>query len=191
MFYSFPPIILASQSPRRKNILENLGLHFEVRVAEVEESYPADLSPERVAIFLAQKKASAFKVLSKEKLLLGMDTIVCLGNQILGKPQSADDAIQTLTLLSGKAHTVITGVCILWKEAIHTFAEKTTVFFNELTPQEIEYYVHHFKPYDKAGSYGAQDWMGLVAIQRIEGDFYNVLGLPANRLITTLKQLLS
>jgi septum formation protein len=191
MFYSFPPIILASQSPRRKNILENLGLPFEVMAADVEESYPAELAPERVATFLAEKKALPFKPLSEEKLLLAMDTIVCIGNQILGKPQNSEDAIQTLTLLSGKAHIVITGVCILWKKAIHTFAEKTTVFFNELTSQEIEYYVHHFKPYDKAGSYGAQDWMGLVAIQRVEGDFYNVLGLPANRLITVLKQLLS
>ncbi|MCS6905403.1 MAG: Maf family protein [Bacteroidia bacterium] len=190
MFFPFPPILLASQSPRRKDILEKLGLAFEVLASEIEESYPPGLPPEEIAIFLAQKKALFFKEFSFDKVVLGLDTLVCLENCVLGKPANAQEATSMLNLLAGKAHQVITGVCILWKDICHTFYEKTTVYFNSLTPAEIEYYITHFQPYDKAGSYGAQDWMGLVAIQKVEGDFYNVIGLPANRLLKELKLIL-
>lgn len=183
-------IILASQSPRRKQLLEWAEVPFEIIVKETDESYPADLSIEETAIHIARNKALAVKDGVQEPVpILAADTIVVLEGRIIGKPKDREDAINILSSLSGKEHKVITGVVILNNINEVAFAETTNVQFHELTPAQIEFYVDNYKPYDKAGAYAIQEWIGVVGIETINGDFYNVMGLPVSRVVQALKNL--
>lgn len=180
-------IILASKSPRRQNLLKELGFDFEIITKEVEEIYPPELKREQVAVFLSELKASAFEADLKENdLVITSDTIVCLGDEIIGKPTDREDAINMLGKLSGNKHEVITAVTLLSKEKRHTFYEVTEVSFKPLTIAEIEYYIDNYKPFDKAGSYGVQEWIGYIAIEKINGSYYNVMGLPVKRVYEEL-----
>lgn len=185
-------IILASGSPRRKQLLELAEIPFEVVVSEIDESYPAGLSPAKIAMHIACNKSTAVqKKLTSgnhfdDYTIIGADTVVVLGNEIIGKPSDRKNAIAILTRLSGKIHKVITGVCILSGSNKNVFAEGTEVEFHKLSISQIEYYVDHYKPYDKAGSYAIQEWIGAVGIKSIKGDFYNVMGLPVSRVVREL-----
>lgn len=181
-------IILASNSPRRKELLTSLGLDFTVRVKEVDENFPATLQRQEVAEYLAGKKAAAYlPELQEEEVLITADTIVCLHNKVLNKPVDLPEAHTMLRALSGKAHEVYTGVCLLSTRKRVIFYDVTRVYFKELSDAEITWYVHKYQPLDKAGAYGAQDWIGMVAIQKLEGSFYNVMGLPVHKLYTELQ----
>ncbi len=176
-------IILGSQSPRRKQLLSELGLQFEIRTKDIPEEYPSHLKGERIAIYLAELKANSLKeTLTEKELLITADTIVLVQERMLAKPANSAEATEMLTLLSGQMHEVFTGVCLLSLEKKSTFVVRTKVYFRTLTPEEIEYYIRQFKPYDKAGAYGAQDWLGLVGIEKIEGSYFNVMGLPTKEL---------
>lgn len=176
-------IILASKSPRRQELLASLGIQFSVKTKEVEEVYPEALPKEQVPVYLAELKAKAFQHDLQEKdLLITADTVVCLGHEILGKPADYDDAYKMLTKLSGKEHQVITGVCLTSATKSVTFYAVSDVEFKTLTHDEIDYYIREFKPYDKAGSYGIQEWIGAIGITTIKGSFYNVMGLPIQKL---------
>lgn len=181
-------IVLASGSPRRQDLLKQVGLEFEVMVRPVMEVYPADIGADRIASHLSAIKADAFeKAFFRENtLLITADTIVCLGDEVLGKPSGRTEAIQTLELLSGKMHRVITGVSLRSRNKSLDFSVNTNVFFKHLQKQEIEYYVDNYEPFDKAGAYGIQEWIGLVGVEKIEGSFYNVMGLPVLRLYEEL-----
>ena len=175
-------IILASKSPRRSQLLKWAEIKFDVVVAETDESYPTGLSPEEVAIHIASNKAMGIKsslrydgTNGKDYTILAADTIVVLDNKIIGKPSGREDAINTLSLLSGRVHKVITGVCILTKEKKIVFAEQTEVEFCELLQSQVAYYVDNYKPYDKAGAYAVQEWIGVTGVKSINGDFYNVM----------------
>ncbi|WP_293939559.1 Maf family protein [Sphingobacterium sp. UBA5996] len=182
-------VILGSQSPRRKQLLAGLGLTFEVEVRETAESVDPNLSAIEAVRQIAICKAEAFRD-RVDCLIICADTVVVSDKgEILGKPKDAQEAITTLTNLSGKKHLVLTAVAILWKGKISTFVEKTTVYFYELNRDEIEYYVTKFAPLDKAGSYGIQEWIGLIAIEKIEGEYNNVVGLPTAKLYQELKKL--
>ncbi|MCC9167073.1 Maf family nucleotide pyrophosphatase [Pontibacter harenae] len=183
------PLLLASNSPRRKELLASLGLTFEVRVKEVSEDFPDTLKREEVAEFLASHKADAYKEDLQEEALITADTIVCLDDKILNKPASAEEAYAMLRALSGQTHEVITGVCVLMKEGKTVFHDSTTVYFKELTDAEINYYIQHYKPFDKAGAYGIQEWIGMIGIEKIEGTYFNVVGLPVQKLYENLVQL--
>ncbi len=182
-------IILASQSPRRKQLLEWAEVPFEVLVKETDESYPQQLSVEDIAVHIARNKALAIQ---KEnfnlKPVLAADTIVVLGEKIIGKPRDREDAIHILSSLSGQQHRVITGVVILHNEKETAFADITEVVFHELTNEQIVFYVDKYKPYDKAGAYAIQEWIGVVGIKTVTGDFYNVMGLPVSRVVQELKK---
>lgn len=179
-------IILASNSPRRKELLNQLGLDFEVRVMSgIDESYPDNLPSKDVAKYIASKKSSAYSIASDE-LLITADTIVVVGHDILGKPHDREDACRMLREISGKTHHVITGVCIRTDSKQSRFSVSTDVKFKNLTDGEIDFYVDHFKPYDKAGAYGIQEWIGLVGVESISGSFYNVMGLPVQRIYEEL-----
>ena len=180
-------IILASKSPRRQNLLKELGFDFEIKTKEIEEISPPELQRENVALFLSELKASAFvDDLNENDLIITSDTIVCLGNEIIGKPKGREDAIKMLGKLSGNKHEVITAVTFLSKEKKHTFYEETAVYFKALTFQEIEYYVDNYQPFDKAGSYGIQEWIGYIGIEKIIGSYFNVMGLPVKRVYEEL-----
>lgn len=179
-------LILASNSPRRRELLTMANIDFEVIVKPTDESYPFDLSIEKIANYIALQKALAIQIDYPTRKIIAADTIVILNGQILGKPSNRDEAINMLQSLSGKAHEVITGVCILEGNQQTEFSEKTLVEFYPLTQAQIDYYVDHFKPFDKAGSYGIQEWIGAIGIKRIEGCYYNVVGLPLSRLISFL-----
>lgn len=183
-------IILASNSPRRKELLGGLGLSFEVRTMKgIDESYPADLKGEDIPIYISGKKAEAYRdVMAEDEMIITADTIVYDNSQVLGKPKDREDAISMLRQLSGHAHDVITGVSIVTKVKTIQFASTSKVYFASLTDEEIEYYVDSYKPFDKAGSYGIQEWIGFVGVTRIEGSYFNVMGLPIQRLYTELKQ---
>jgi septum formation protein len=188
-------IILASQSPRRKQLLEWAEVPFDVLVKETDESYPENLSIEEIAIHIARNKALAVKT-SKisgtgESLpvILAADTIVVLDNEIIGKPKDKEDAVEILSALSGRQHKVITGVVILNGEEERCFAETTEVEFHDLSPAQVEFYVNKYKPYDKAGAYAIQEWIGVVGIKSIQGDFYNVMGLPVSRVVKEIENL--
>lgn len=175
-------IILASGSPRRQQFFKDLDLKFEIRLKEVEEIYPNDLKAEEITNYLAELKANAFLgELSDNDILVTSDTIVWHENKALGKPRDYQDAFQMLQSLSGKTHEVITSVCIRTKAKTDTFYEVTRVTFNELPDEAISYYLDNYKPFDKAGSYGIQEWIGLVAIARIDGSYANVVGLPVDK----------
>lgn len=182
-------IILASQSPRRKQLLEWAEVPFEVIVKETDESYPPQLSVEDIAIHIARNKALAIQ---KQNLtlrpVLAADTIVVLGEKIIGKPRDRQDAIDILLGLSGQKHRVITGVVILYNDSETAFADITEVEFHELTHEQIVFYVDKYKPYDKAGAYAIQEWIGVVGIKTVTGDFYNVMGLPVSRVVQELKK---
>jgi septum formation protein len=172
-------IILASKSPRRNFLLKELGLEFESRTKDTEESFPAELRAEEIPLYLCKKKADAFRAeLKPNELLITADTVVWVTDQVLNKPEDHADAVRMLRLLSGKMHQVFTGVCLTSLEKTVTFHGETKVYFKHLTDAEIEHYIIHCKPFDKAGAYGAQDWIGLVGVSRIEGTYFNVMGLP-------------
>jgi septum formation protein len=181
-------IILASQSPRRKQLLEWAEVPFDIIVKETDESFPSRLSVEAAAVHIARNKALAVKQTNSITIpILAADTIVVLGNRIIGKPKDREDAIKILMDLSGQKHLVITGVVILHNNKEIAFADKTEVQFHALTKDQIEFYVDKYKPYDKAGAYAIQEWIGVIGIHSINGDFYNVMGLPVSRVIKTLK----
>lgn len=183
-------IILASGSPRRQQFFKDLNIKFETRVKEIEEVYPIDLAATEITNYLSQLKAKAFKEELKDRdLLITSDTIVWLHNKALGKPQDYDDALVMLRELSGNMHEVITSVCFMTKSSTSVISEITKVYFNELTEEEIKYYVNTFQPYDKAGAYGIQDWIGLVAVQKIEGSYANVMGMPVDKVYQYLKNI--
>ena len=189
-------IILASQSPRRKTLLEWAQLSCTVIVSDSDEHFPEDLDPAKAPIYIATNKAIAVQSKIKNefpihsnKCIVAADTIVLLDGNIIGKPADRAAAIISLQSLSGKSHQVITGVTILYEGKSYSFDETTTVTFHSLTDDQIIYYVDNFKPYDKAGGYAIQEWIGVVGIQSIQGDFYNVMGLPVSKLIQTIKQL--
>jgi septum formation protein len=189
-------IILASQSPRRQDLLKSVGLDFEIIISSTDESYPDNLPLQEVPAFIAKNKAKAVaEILASNEsfnnntCIIAADTVVILENTIMGKPLDKNDAMLSLKKLSGKTHEVITGVCVAYQQEIILFSETTKVKFHLLTEDQIKYYVEHYKPYDKAGAYAIQEWIGLIGIDSIQGDFYNVMGLPISKLMQKLKQL--
>jgi septum formation protein len=183
-------IILASNSPRRKELLSGIDVDYEVHtLSDIDESYPDDLPKEEVAEFLSRQKANAYlESLEENALLITADTLVVLHGKILGKPLNKEDAKNMLHELSGQTHLVITGVCLTSKQKQVSFSDKTYVTFGDLTDQEIEYYVEKYNPLDKAGAYGVQEWIGYVGVEKIEGSYFNVMGLPIFKLYRELKQ---
>lgn len=183
-------VILASNSPRRKELLAQLDVPFRVHVLkDIDESYPADLPVASVPLYLSQKKAEGHKSLIKSnEMIITADTIVLLGDEVMGKPADEAEAMAILSRLSGKTHKVITGVTIVTAERSRSFETVTDVTFNSLSTEEIDYYVKHYRPLDKAGAYGIQEWIGAVAVSNITGSFYNVIGLPVQRLYEELKR---
>jgi septum formation protein len=181
------PIILASSSPRRQYLMKESGFIFTVEKPEVDETFPPELPVDQVAKYLAAKKAEYFRPRIHDEIIITADTVVVLGNQILNKPDDREDACRMLAMLSGKTHLVITGVCIISKEKEETFDDTTEVKFKQLTRAEIEFYVDKYEPYDKAGAYGAQDWIGMVAIEKITGSYFNVMGLPVHQVYQHLQ----
>lgn len=182
-------LLLASKSPRRQYLLKELGLDFEVRTKEVDESFPDNLKAQEIPLYLCEKKANAFaEELKDNTIVITADTIVWLPqtNEVLNKPENFDDAVRMLQLLSGKMHEVYTGVCLKSKNKTKSFYALTKVYFKPLSLQEIEFYINNYHPFDKAGSYGAQDWIGLVAVEKIEGTYFNVMGLPVKELYEEL-----
>lgn len=179
-------IILASQSPRRQELLRGLNIPFEIQTIDVEEDYPNELRGAEIPCYLAEKKANAYS-LHENIMLITADTIVWLDNQVLGKPTDKENAVEMLKALSGKTHEVITGVCITTKNKRKTFSAVSKVRFAELSKEEIEFYVEKYRPYDKAGAYGVQEWIGYIGVEYIEGSFYNIMGLPIQKLYTELK----
>ncbi|MDR3693552.1 Maf family nucleotide pyrophosphatase [Mucilaginibacter sp.] len=184
-----PKIILASKSPRRQELLTLMDIEFRVVLKEVDESYPEELTPEEIAVYIAEKKAKAFDETVTDEIVLTADTIVCVNNTILGKPENEAHAIEMLQTLSGRMHQVITGVCLLYKHRYHSFYDVSEVFFGELSDEEIGCYVQRYKPFDKAGSYGIQERIGLIGIERINGSYTNVVGLPTEKLYRELMKL--
>jgi len=183
-------IILASQSPRRKQLLEWAEIPFGVMVQETAETYPDGLTPPDIAIHIARNKALAVQPqVEKGTVILAADTIVVLNDRIIGKPRDREDAIAILSDLSGQRHEVITGVMITNGERDISFADITAVYFHELTKEQIIFYVDKYKPYDKAGAYAIQEWIGVVGIRSVQGDFYNVMGLPVSRVVRELSRL--
>ena len=184
-------LILSSNSPRRKQLLAGLGLPFEVRVLpDIDESYPSDLPVEDIPVFISREKAQAYQpFIQPDELVITADTVVVLGNHILGKPADADEATAMLHDLSGKTHRVITGVCITGKTVQRSFAVISYVTFKKLEEKEIAYYVEHYKPFDKAGAYGIQEWIGYIGVTGLKGSYFNVMGLPVQRIYEELKSL--
>ena len=181
-------ITLGSASPRRKKLLKEIGLKFTIKRSNKEEKYPQDLDRKKIAEFLAKQKAESIsKELSGNYLLITADTIVIQDNKILHKPKDKDEAFNTLNNLSAKKHTVITGVCIKSKRKEVVFSSKTEITLNQLSEYEILYYIKKYKPYDKAGSYGIQEWIGYIGIEKINGSYSNVVGLPTAKLYQKLK----
>ncbi|MGE5449120.1 MAG: Maf-like protein [Bacteroidales bacterium] len=181
-------IILASQSPRRQQLLHELGLEFKVQSMNVAEDFPDHLGMTEVPVFLAELKAAAFlPQLKYNQLVITADTIVWLDGHVLNKPADYTDAWRMLSHLSGKKHQVVTGVCLLSSEKKVSFYVSTDVWFKELEDNEIRYYLDHYRPYDKAGAYGIQEWIGYIGIHHIEGSFFNVMGLPIQTLYEHLK----
>ena len=183
-------IILASGSPRRKQLLEWAEIPFEIMVRETDETFPEGLKVEEVAIHVARQKAAAIRsMVNNESVILAADTIVVLNDRIIGKPKNREDAINILSDLSGHQHRVITGVVIVSDKKEISFSDSTDVHFHELDAEQIGFYVDKYKPYDKAGAYAIQEWIGVVGIQSVRGDFYNVMGLPVSRVVRELKNI--
>ena len=183
-------VILASNSPRRKELLAGLGIEYEVRtLPDINESYPEDLKGGDIPLYISKEKANAYlSMLKPNELIITADTIVWLHNEVLGKPRDREDAIEMLRKLSGETHEVFTGVTLTTLEKQHSFFVETKVTFSKLTDEEITYYVDTYKPFDKAGSYGVQEWIGYIGVERIEGSYFNVMGLPVQRLYRELKK---
>lgn len=184
-------IILASNSPRRKELLGGLGITYEVKtLPDIDESYPEDLDAEEIPLHIARNKADAYRsMMQPNELIVTADTIVWLDGMVLGKPKDEADACRMLRCLSGKTHQVVTGVCLTTLEKQKCFATVTDVTFAELTEEEINYYVSRYRPLDKAGAYGIQEWIGYIGVQNISGSYFNVVGLPIQRLYTELKNM--
>ena len=182
-------LILGSNSPRRKEILKEIGLDFSIYPSNIDENFNKEIELEDLPVFLAEKKANALKNKLKENdILITADTIVIYKNELLSKPENTSQAKEMLEKLSGKSHKVITGVCLLSKNNKSIFSSKTIVTFNDLDKFEIEFYINKYKPFDKAGSYGIQEWIGLIGVKKIEGSYTNVVGLPASMVYTELKK---
>jgi MAF protein len=182
-------IILASQSPRREELLRGLNIPFEIKVIDVEETYPSQLVGVDIPMYLAEKKADAYlESMNNDTLLITADTIVWHEGRVFGKPKDKAEATKMLKSLSGKTHQVITGVCISTLSKRKTFHVISEVRFARLLPDEIEYYLLNFQPYDKAGAYGVQEWIGYIGVEHIEGSYFNVMGLPIQRLYSELKR---
>lgn len=183
-------IILGSKSPRRQQLLKELGLDFIIITYDTDENYASELKKEEIPIFLSQKKASAYsqELKDEKNLIITCDTIVWINNKALNKPESKTEAIAMLNELSDNIHQVYTGVTLSTKNKSVSFYEETNVFFKKLTDEEINFYIDKFQPYDKAGSYGVQEWMGYVGMKRIEGCFFNVMGLPLSKLYSELEK---
>ena len=183
--------ILASNSPRRKELLAGLGLDFEVRVIDgIDESYPASLPASQVAQFIAEKKAQAYRAsMAPYELIITADTVVIVGSDILGKPKDEADAVRMLREISGRTHQVTTGVCLTTATRQRSFSVTTDVTFKQLTDAEIQHYVSTYRPFDKAGAYGIQEWIGYIGVTGLNGSYYNVMGLPVQRIYTELQQL--
>jgi septum formation protein len=179
-------IILASQSPRRKQLLQWAEIDFEVLIHPTDESFPAGLSPAEAAMHIAMEKARAVQQQAKNRTIIAADTIVVLKNDIIGKPKDREDAIHILSRLNGTAHQVITGVAIKKENKEINFYDVTDVDFHTLTQEQITFYVDKYKPFDKAGAYAIQEWIGVIGIKSIKGDFYNVMGLPVSRVVQAL-----
>ncbi len=182
-------IILASKSPRRQALLKDLGLDFKIEVRETNEQFPNHLKGKEIAEYLANLKAAAFSIkeIPEDHILITADTIVCLDDHLLTKPQNPQHAKEILQLLSGKWHEVITGVCLKSNKKETIFSSSTKVKFKALSAEEIDYYIEVYKPFDKAGAYGIQEWIGFIGIQKISGSFYNVMGLPVQKLYEELQ----
>lgn len=181
-------LILASGSPRRYELMKGLDVDFMVKTKEVNEIYPSNLKKEEITAYLAELKANAFDTLSENEIVITADTIVCYDNKVLMKPKDNEDAIEILKHLSGQKHEVYTSVCIRSTHKFLVFSDMTKVYFKPFDIQEIEYYISKYKPYDKAGAYGVQEWLGYIGIDRIEGSYYNVMGLPVHKLYQALKE---
>lgn len=179
-------IILASKSPRRQMILTEAGIDFIVKPINISEDYQDMMKAEDVAKYLAEKKANQFPFLKENEIVLTADTTVIINGTILGKPQNVAQAATMLSSLSGKIHDVVTGVCVKSKDKVVSFDDDTRVYFKSLTDEEIDYYIKNFKPFDKAGAYGIQEWIGMIGIRKIEGSYFNVMGLPIHKLYDTL-----
>lgn len=188
MYQQTFPIILASKSPRRQDLMNAMNLNFKVMLKDVDESYPDHLLPAEIAIYIAEKKAAAFGADSADHLVVTADTIVALKNEILGKPENETHAAEMLAKLSGNSHEVYTGVCLSYAGRKQSFYDTTEVFFNELSLDQISYYIEHNPPLDKAGAYGIQDWIGLVGVKKIVGSYTNVMGLPTEKLYQALSE---
>jgi septum formation protein len=186
MYQQTYPLILASKSPRRQDLMNAMNLKFKVMLKDVDESYPHQLSPAEIAVYIAEKKAAAFATESIDSIVITADTIVALNNEILGKPENEVHAAEMLTKLSGNSHQVYTGVSLSYAGKTRSFYDSTEVFFNVLTPAQISYYIEHHHPLDKAGAYGIQDWIGLVAVEKLVGSYTNVMGLPTEKLYRAL-----
>lgn len=182
-------IILASKSPRRQELLKGIGVPFSIITKDIDESFSANISPYDVAPYLSVKKAKAFEEneLPENYMVITADTVVVVDDEILGKPKDAEEARQMLRLISGKRHSVITGVSIRTKDKIKTFSAMSKVSFDTLGEEEIDYYVNNFKPFDKAGAYGIQEWIGYIGVSSVEGSYFNVMGLPTQKLYKMLK----
>jgi septum formation protein len=189
MIFPSHKLILASQSPRRQMLLREMGFEFEIRNKQVEEDFDASLQAQDIPLYLCKHKANAFLAeLVPEELLITADTIVWIKGRVLNKPAGRAEAYAMLELLSGNMHEVYTAVCLASTTKMDTFYSCTKVYFKILSPEEINYYIDTCKPYDKAGSYGAQEWMGYVGIERIEGSYFNVMGLPTKELYEHLME---
>ncbi|RZL42713.1 MAG: septum formation protein Maf [Pedobacter sp.] len=182
------PIILASKSPRRQELLKLMGLNFKVELKDVDESYPEDLSPAEIAVYISEKKAKAFS--ADDEIVITADTIVALNGEILGKPNDKAHAQEMLRKLSGSKHEVYTGVTLVQGDKKISFYDVTEVSCKVVTDTEIDFYIDNYKPYDKAGSYGVQDWWGIVVVEKINGSYTNVMGLPTEKLYNELLKLI-
>lgn len=185
---NLPPIILASKSPRRQHLLKLMDIDFKVVLKEVDESYPPGLSPEEIVVYISEKKAKAFDETINDELVITADTIVSVDDKILGKPENEEHAFEILSQISGRMHEVITGVTLLKDHQLNSFYDISEVYFRELKPEEIRYYIQTSKPFDKAGAYGIQEWIGLVGIEKIVGSYTNVVGLPTEKLYKELNK---
>lgn len=180
-------IILASQSPRRKQLMEAAELEFEIVIADVDETNPPGMKGDLVPEYLAKKKAAAIEARVHDALIIAADTVVLLDHEILGKPTSEENAREILKKLAGRKHEVVTGVCMQKGEKQVSFSVVTEVYFRPLTDEQIAHYVAHYQPFDKAGAYAIQEWIGMVGIEKIDGDYYNVMGLPIGEVVKKLQ----
>lgn len=184
-------IILASNSPRRRELLAGLGIHFEVKVlSDVEEAYPEDLPVLQIAEYIAKEKAAAYQsLMGPDELVITADTVVVVGSEVMGKPADADDARRMLEKLSGRTHQVTTGVCLTTQRVQKSFSVTTDVTFKPLSREEIDYYIENYSPYDKAGAYGIQEWIGYVGVTGLQGSYFNVMGLPVQRIYAEIAKM--